>query len=126
MANPHTGEVSLQIGGGVQILSFDWRAISQIRADLGADGQARALAGDLEPLATLVAIGLSRHNPDWDAARVTEASPPVMSTIKAVESALAAAWFGPDGLPKDESKANPPQPPQTQFGKLWRRLTGQA
>lgn len=123
-ANPYTGDTPVEIGGQRLTLAFDWAAFSEIRASLGREGQALALAGDLKALAALTAIGLKRHHPEWDAAMVTGHSPPVMPTIKAVEAAMTAAWFGPDGLPKEEPKENPQQPPRTLFGRLWRRLTG--
>ncbi|NFV79995.1 hypothetical protein [Magnetospirillum aberrantis] len=122
--NPYTGDTPVSIGGRRLTLAFDWLAISAVRTDLGADGQAAALAGDLYKLASLIAIGLRRHHPDWTGDMVVAASPPVVPTIKAVEAALAAAWFGPDGMPKEPAKENPPEPLRTRCARLWQRLTG--
>jgi len=127
--NHYTGDVAIRIGGHDLTLAYDWLAISAIRSGLGTEGQAAALAGDLGKLAELVAIGLRRHHSDWNADCVTAASPPIKPTIAAIETALTAAWFGPDGIPKDMVPENPPPPHQgmpTRCGKLWRRLTGQA
>jgi hypothetical protein len=48
----------------------------------------------------LVSIGLARNHPDWTADRVFAASPPIRPTVRAVEEALNALYFGPEGPPK--------------------------
>lgn len=123
--NPYTGDTPVDVGGQRLTLAFDWRALAQVRSEIGIEGQAQALAGNLEFLPRLISIGLMRHHPNWTAEMVAEASPPLMPTIKAAENALSAAWFGPDGAPDESSDENPPQPPQTLFGRVWRRLIGQ-
>lgn len=122
--NPYTGDSSVEIGGKAITLRYDWAALSRIRAELGQDGQAAALAGDLDKLADLVAIGLAVHHPDMDTGAVRAASPAVFPTIRAVEAALSAAWFGPVGPEKDDQPTNPPEPPATRSSGLWRRLFG--
>ena len=126
MANPYTGDVPLEIGGVQLTLVYDWRALGRMRAELGKDGQAAALSGELKSLAVLVEIGLHRHHGDWNAARVTEASPPVMVTIDAVEKALSYAYFGPKGAAEEEPGENPQKPSSkpTLLSRLWRRLIG--
>lgn len=122
--NPYTGHAPISIGGQRMTLAFDWSALARIRAELGADGQGRALSGDLPALAALVAIGLARHHPDWDAETVAAASPPINPTIEAVQAALVSAYFGPAGMPKEPEPENPPVPSETRLNRLWRRLTG--
>ena len=124
MGNPYTGETPIEIGGEELTLVFDWRALARMRAELGEDGQVRALGGDVEALAQLVEIGLARRHPGWDAGRVLDASPPLMATVDAVTKALNAAYFGPGGPPEDPPE-NPPKPTrETRSRRLWRRLTG--
>lgn len=123
MSNPYTGETVVSIGDDRLTLVYDWRALSRLRAELGKDGQSRALGGDLEALAALLAIGLARRHPEWDAARVLAASPPVTPTIKAASDALAAAYFGPAAVPEKEENPRPPTA-ETRSKGLWRRLTG--
>lgn len=124
MSNPYTGETVLEVGGQRLTLVFNWDAIARVRAELGNDGQAKALAGDIDGLATLVAIGLAKHHKDFDAEKVKAISPPIMATVKAVETALIAAHYGPDGMPDEGEDANPQTPPlKTLLGMLWRRLT---
>lgn len=118
--NPYTGDVPIAVGDKALTLAFDYRALSRVRAELGADGQARALAGDVDLLPKLLAAGLARHHPDWTAERIAEVSPPIVPTTKAIEEALLAAYYGPDGPPPE----NPPPPPGTLWRRLWRRLTG--
>lgn len=122
--NRYTGDMPVEVDGQRLTLAYTWTAIARIRSELGDDGQARALAGDLPSLAAMVSIGLAQHHPEWDMARIHAASPPIIPTMRAVEAALEAAWFGPDGLPKEVPPENPPVPPRTLFGSLWRRLTG--
>ncbi|OAN53896.1 hypothetical protein A6A04_13470 [Paramagnetospirillum marisnigri] len=124
VANPYTGDAPITVDGQRLTLCFDWAALARIRSELGAEGQAMALSGDLAALADMVAIGLSRHHPDWDDQRVFAASPPVNPSVDAVQAALVAAYFGPQGAPKEPEPANPPMPPQTRLSRLWRRLTG--
>lgn len=124
MSNPYTGETALAVGGESLTLLYDWRALARLRAELGADGQARALGGDLEALAAAVAIGLAARHPDWDAGRVLAASPPVTPTVKAVADALAAAYFGPAGGPAETGENPRPPTAGTRWSGPWRRLTG--
>lgn len=122
--NPYTGDMPVDIDGERLTLSYNWAALARIRAELGLDGQARALSGDLDKLATLIAIGLACHHPDWTPHRIKEASPPYYPTIKAVEDALLAAYHGINGVPKEPEK-NPPKPSRILSKWLCRRLLGQ-
>lgn len=124
MSNPYTGDTSIEVEGQRLTLVFNWEAVARVRSELGNDGQAKALAGDIDGLATLVAIGLAKHHKDFDADKVKAISPPIMATVKAVEAALIAAHYGPDGMPDDSEDENPQLPPlKTLLGMLWRRLT---
>lgn len=123
MNNPYTGDMPIDIEGERLTLAFDYRALARVRAELGATGQAKALAGDVDLLPRLIAAGLQRHHPEWTEARVAEASPPIVPTVRAAEAALLAAYYGPDGEPDEE---NPRRPPETPLRRLWRRLTGRA
>lgn len=122
--NPYTGKTPIIIEGMELTLVFDWEALACIKAELGAKGQALAMSGDLEALATIVSIGLKVNHPEFTKDKVWNASPAVYPTIKAVESALVAAYCGPDGL-SEETSENPQQPPETKSNWLSRRLSGQ-
>jgi hypothetical protein len=120
----YLGERPIEIGGERLTLVFDWAALARIRADLGSDGQTRAVQGDLEALAAVVAHGLARRHPDWTAERVQDSSPAVMPTIAAVDAALLAAYFGPSGPPAEIPTSDPPQRTATRLRRLFARLIG--
>jgi len=115
----YLGERPIEIGGERLTLLYDWAALSRIRAELGAEGQTKAVQGDLDALATVVAHGLARRHPEWTVDRVREASPAVMPTIAAVDGALLSAYFGPRGAPTEEA---PPADPLSRTATLWKRL----
>lgn len=121
--NPYTGDMPIEIGGERLTLCFTWDALARVRAELGAEGQTKAFTGEIEPLCTLVSIGLASHHPEWTPERVRKGSPPVLPTVEAVQMALTAAYFGNEGVPKDLPE-NPQEPPQTRLNRLWRRLLG--
>ena len=121
--NKYIGTTPIDIEGQQLTLAFTWDAIARVREELGDDGQAKALAGDLEALSVLVAIGLSKHHGDWTADKVRVISPPVYPTTNAVEVALTAAYFGPNGVPEDQEPENPKVPLLTRLKRLWQRRT---
>lgn len=122
----YLGERPVEIGGERLTLVFDWAALARIRADLGADGQTKAVQGDLDALAAVVAHGLARRHPGWTIERVREASPAVIPTIAAVDAALLAAYFGPHGPPAQDDASDPFPLTATLWRRLYARLRGRA
>jgi hypothetical protein len=122
----YLGERSIEIGDERLTLIFDWAALARIRAELGSEGQTKAVNGDLDALAAVVAHGLARRHPDWTAERVRDASPAVMPTIAAVDAALLAAYFGPHGPPQEAPASNPLTRAATRLKRLCARLTARA
>ena len=107
MEADHTGETTISLGREAVTLVFDWRAMSQVRTLLKGGDIFAALAGqDPEMLASLVAIGARRHHPEWTAAAVLEASPPLIPTQAAVVKAVNRAFWGQEAPPP----ADPPHP----------------
>ncbi len=119
--NQYKGDMPITIGGEQFTLCYTWDALARVRSELGEEGQTEAFSGNMEKLSVLISIGLAAHHPDFSAQHVFEASPPVIPTIKAVELAMTASFFGPSGMPK-ELDENPTPPPQTRLNRLWRRL----
>jgi hypothetical protein len=108
------------------VLVFDWRALSIIRSEIGQGGLEHAMTGtDLEMLAKVISAGLRRnHGEEWPAEKIMELSPPLLPAVKAIETAINLAYWGPKGVP-DIPEENPPNPPKTRLQRLWRQLTGQ-
>lgn len=103
----HTGETTLDLGGRLVTLVFDWRAMSAVRTLLQGGDIFAALAGqDPDLLAALVAIGARRHHPDLTAGAVLEASPPLVRTQAVVVKAINRAFWGAEAPPA----ADPPMP----------------
>ena len=102
----HTGETTVSLDGRDLTLVYDWRAISALKLALQGADVFEALAGnEPEALASIVAIGLARHHPEYTAARVLDASPPLVRTTHAAVRALNRAFWG--------AEAPPPADPQT-------------
>lgn len=122
--NAYTGEIAIDIAGERLTLVYDWAAISRLRCELSEEGQAKAMSGDLDALAVMIAAGLARHHKEWTVDDVKQASPAIVPATKAVQAALVAAHFGPDGVPQAGVEENPLGPPQIRLRRLWRRLLG--
>ena len=106
MDSNHTGETTVSLDGRDLVLVYDWRAISALRVALKGADVFEALAGsDPDALASIVAIGLARHHPEVNAARVLDASPPLVRTTHAAVKALNRAFWG--------AEVPPPADPQT-------------
>lgn len=123
--NKYRGEQILTIGDQELTLVYDWAALSRIRSEMDLAAQERALSGEMGPLSEVVAAGLARYHPEWTAAKVFDASPPLMPTIRAVEAALNAAYYGPAGAPEEQER-NPRSRTATLLSRLLKRLTGRA
>jgi hypothetical protein len=109
MDNAYIGTADIKIGRQTLTLCFDWRALAAIKTRFGGKMDLGSLITGTDPdaLAALIAIGLERHHPGWTAERVSDASPPLMPTVAAVEKAINYAYFGQAEPPKAEP-ANPP------------------
>lgn len=93
--NRLTGEVEVELGGRQCTLRYDWAA-------LAAAQEAYGDAPDLtrpEVVAGLGALGLRRCNPEWTAARIMEASPPLWPFVQAIQTAYQWAYMGPEAVP---------------------------
>src|SRR4051812_4663457 len=101
MRNGYRAQVPVTIGGKHLTLQFDYEAMSLIRAEIGAENKLIAvLRGDYPKLMpALIAIGLKFNHPEWSVERVAAAVPPFRPMVQAIEEALNAFYFGPDGPP---------------------------
>lgn len=108
MRNAYRAQVPVEIGGRHLTLQFDYEALAAIRTQIGNDARVLELLRGSDPRAfsTLVTIGLARNHPDWTEDRVFKASPAIRPTVQAVEEALNALYFGPEG-PPSEATGNP-------------------
>ncbi|MBF0358859.1 MAG: hypothetical protein HQL70_09645 [Magnetococcales bacterium] len=119
MPNRYTGEMVIEVGGEVYPLLYDWRALALVQSEVSKEQQAMALNGDdIDSLAKLVAAGVEGLTYE----DVLSASPPLMITIQAVDIALTAAYYGPNGPP--EEIENPKRPQGMISSWLLRLLTG--
>ncbi|HKJ75400.1 MAG TPA: hypothetical protein VKA19_14900 [Alphaproteobacteria bacterium] len=114
MANKYRGETPVKIGRKTYKLAYDWNAIATLRSQFGADyfdKLAKAAdESDVRFLAEVIAVGLRKHHdkpPTPD--EVISASPPIIPMIEAINTALTAANWGPDGPPEEDGSQNPPK-----------------
>ena len=103
IANPYRGEVSIDLAGSPRVLRYTWAAVMELRAEYGADFDARIseaiMAMDLDALSKILAIGLRTTYAECTARTVVDASPPISAAVNAVQSALRLAFHGPEGAP---------------------------
>lgn len=102
MNNPHTGEVSIDMGGETYTIVYDWNALAKLKTTFTeADLQAVVNGQNLEVMADVLAIGLQKHHEGITAEEVAKLSPPLVKTVEAIDNALTFAYFGPQGAPQD-------------------------
>lgn len=88
-------ETSIKIGGKDCVLVYDWDAIRQLEVKFGHELMGDVIANsNIAQLADIIECGLSRYNPEIKAEDVFDVSPPIIECRKAVDKALALAYFG--------------------------------
>lgn len=97
MVNKYNGEVPVNIGGKAYTLVYDWNAVALIQSEYGKEAITAMLA-QVQPdkMAKILLAGLNRHHPDITAEDIIKASPPILPTVEAIDTALQYAYFGPD------------------------------
>lgn len=101
MTNKYTGEVEIQLGGKTLKLVYDFRALSKITSKHGKDALQTILQGlDVDLIASVLHIGLVKHQPLITIEEIMEASPPVVPMIKAIDEAMTYALYGAEGQPE--------------------------
>lgn len=103
--NPYTGETPITIGGTEYTLVLDWRALSKIKSLFSEKVWTDLKGADPEVLAEVLAIALNKKHPEVTKETILDASPPLVSVISALDKAVAAAYFGADGIPKKADSA---------------------
>lgn len=110
MENKYTGEVVLDIQGKPHKIFFDWAALAALKTKINVDEIPKILKSqDPEQIAIILACGLQRHHPHMTVKKILEISPPFITTVVALDTALAYAYFGAGERPKPkkDSKKKP-------------------
>ena len=94
------GEFVIEVAGHEYRLRYDWKALSEVEA---AHGDTPNL-WNAEVAASVAAFGFRRNHPDMTAERILELSPPLVPFIKAIQTALQWAYFGPEAVQDDDKK----------------------
>jgi len=99
-ANKYTGEVDVMIGKRKCVLVFDFEAIAALHTVYESDLKGGLLdvgkITDLKKLAAIMAVGLQKHQLGITAAEVMAAPPPLVTMRRAMDTAIAYTYFGPD------------------------------
>jgi hypothetical protein len=94
------GAVSLHVCGETRRLRFSWGVLAEFRSQYGPDFQdkinAAVVSLDFEIIARVLAAGLS----DVSHERIMRDSPPIVSTLQAINRAFNVAYHGPSGEPQ--------------------------
>lgn len=98
--NPVTGEHDIEIAGQTYVLRYDWQALQLVQHKHGDAPNLFSAA----VVASVAAFGLQRRHPEMTAERIMELSPPLMPFAQSVQTALQWAYFGNEGLPKEDAK----------------------
>lgn len=110
--NKHKGETAVEIDGEELTVVYDWEALANLSSVYGTNFDriiVAALDGyDLKVIADVLAYGLAKHHPDWDADRIMKASPPVIPMTGVIMEAFNRAFWGPGGPPEETEPENPP------------------
>jgi len=100
-----TGEKKFKLGDKEVRLVYDWRAIARAKETCGNDVFYNLYSRTPDVVADVLAIGLEKHHPDIGKDQILDLSPPLIPAIKAIDDALAMAYWGPDGPPKKQEGA---------------------
>jgi len=95
--NPVTGEKEVTMGGQRYVLRFTWRALAEIEKKHGEHPD----MFDPETVASVAAAGMRERHPDMTSERIMDLSPPLVPFARAVQEALAWAYFGGEAVPED-------------------------
>lgn len=114
--NTLSGETEISLDGKLYILRFPWTSLAAVIEQYGEDPN----LFDVKTLASVTAEGLRARYPEMTAERILKISPPLIPTGMAVQAALNAAFFGPNGPPTEGAEVKKKSPLLTLF---WRRIT---
>jgi len=98
MTSAHLGTVDLSICGKTVQLKYDWAVLSQIITKHGAEVLASIFIATPAQIADMVVIGAPGAGLTTE--DIMKASPPLMPIMKAIDTAIGFAYFGPEGPPK--------------------------
>lgn len=104
-------ETTFSLGEKDCVLVYDWDAILLLEEKFGYDKMGDVISSaNISQLADIMECGLKRHNPEIKAEDIFNQSPPIVECRKAVDKALALAYFGttnPIDIAEDGVKKKP-------------------
>lgn len=115
MENAYTADVPVAIGGRDFLLRYDFKALAAISTAYPGRDPITLLAYatsafDGAALMALLKAGLQRHHKELTEEEINDALPSIATLGEAIKRALIYTAFGPEGPPKDDAPADPPQP----------------
>lgn len=111
--NKVTGLAKVDICGEKYSIRFDWDALAAVTE---AHGDSPNLFSP-DIVASVAAIGMRKYHPDMTHEKIRELSPPLIPFAHAVQQALQWAYFGAEGLPKNDGEKK-----SRWTAGLWRRI----
>lgn len=110
----HTGEKTVKLLGKSYTVVFDWRAIAELREQLGDDALAQLQKMKPDVIAAMLVIGTQRHHKgELTADMLLDAGegklPPIIELTQFLDDALGRAYYGPefvDRMKKASEKAS--------------------
>lgn len=108
MDNKYTGEVILDIQGKPHTLVFDWSALALLKSKFTVDEIARILkTQEPENVAFMLHCALKKHHPEMTPEKILNISPPFVTTLQALDTAITYAYFGPRDAKDVAAEAEP-------------------
>lgn len=114
MTNIYKGECSLNIHGTEYTLVYDWAALSVLKSKYtDSDLSDVATGQNLDIIADVIAIGLQKHHKGITAKDIMDLSPPLISTITTLGTALNISYYGaPEAPQEDKAEKKTKQSPK--------------
>jgi len=112
--NKLKGEEQLDINGETYTVVYDWDGLAKLNSFITREELALVIQGkNMNLLADVLAIGLSKHHGEFTAEEIKDMRPPFVHACKAIENALTYAYFGdesPDDVISDKKKSPKSKP----------------
>ena len=93
-----TGMKEIKINKKVYYLRFTWAALAEISTKFGDNPN----LFEPETMAFVGSAGMRAKHPEMTSEKIMELSPPLIPFANDVQEALTWAYFGDQGVPKDE------------------------
>jgi len=93
-----TGEKRIKIDGKTYFLRYTWKALVEISDKYGDNPN----LFQAETVAFVGSAGMRAKHPEMTSEKIMEISPPLIPFANDVQEALTWAYFGDQGVPKDE------------------------